>query len=280
MTDRKTLKQNAREAMAQTRPRPIWVTLGVLVILLALAVLNLTVTGDWEVFTAAMKSYLETGELVMAETETGEIGAAASILALALELMSMVVSVGYTLYTLRINRRQKASFGDVLDAFGVFFRAIWITVLQNLLISFASLAYMLPATLLSLQMDSLLAMAICLPLMAVPYVTMYSYRQGVFIMLDNPQLPCMQCLNLSRAAMRGHKWELFKLDLSFLGWALLCLVPFAALWVVPYMSATRAGYYDALVPSFLGSLHVPPQDPPSGDPPRYHTPGGDDNDRN
>ena len=47
--------------------------------------------------------------------------------------------------------------------------------------------------------------------------------------------------------MRGHKWELFVLDLSFLGWMLVqfLLSPFA-IWLRPYQSLTYANYYRAL----------------------------------
>ena len=66
--------------------------------------------------------------------------------------------------------------------------------------------------------------------------------------------------------MMGHKWELFVLDLSFIGWALLiALVNFISLrlsipvvsyigfgilvqfYYVPYYELTCAGYYRQLV---------------------------------
>ena len=46
--------------------------------------------------------------------------------------------------------------------------------------------------------------------------------------------------------MNGHKWELFVLDLSFIGWGLLTVIPFVSVYVTPYMEVTCAGYYDAL----------------------------------
>lgn len=48
--------------------------------------------------------------------------------------------------------------------------------------------------------------------------------------------------------MNGHKWELFVLELSFIGWYLLGFVTLGIglLWVVPYYNAVHADYYRAL----------------------------------
>lgn len=272
MTDRKELKANARQAMAEARPRPAWVTLAVGAIVLVLAVLTMSIDGELDMLRDMFDTFMSTGEILY--SEEGEISGLATVLALALELMSMVLSVGYTLYALRVSRRQKAALGDVFDAFGVFFRAIWITILNELLVSFSSICYILPTVLLTMVMGgSALAPLICLPLMVVPYITMYSLRQGVFIMLDNPGIGCMQCLSLSRMAMRGHKWELFKLDLSFIGWYILCIVPFAALRVAPYIEVTRAAYYDRFVPAFIQSIPTVLSGAKPPEPPQYRAPG-------
>ena len=46
--------------------------------------------------------------------------------------------------------------------------------------------------------------------------------------------------------MKGHKSELFSLDLSFLGWIILSIIPFVSAYVTPYMQLTYAGFYDSL----------------------------------
>ena len=49
--------------------------------------------------------------------------------------------------------------------------------------------------------------------------------------------------------MRGHKWEAFVLELSFLGWDILSLFTCGILnvfWVMPYKHATYAEFYTAL----------------------------------
>jgi uncharacterized membrane protein len=59
--------------------------------------------------------------------------------------------------------------------------------------------------------------------------------------------------------MSGRKGELFVLDLSFLGWSLLMLFPFVAVWVLPYTSVTYTNYYLALRDMPQPGCDAPPQ---------------------
>ena len=45
--------------------------------------------------------------------------------------------------------------------------------------------------------------------------------------------------------MKGHKWELFFLQMSFLPLGFLCLLSFGIgnLWLVPYMNMTQTLYF-------------------------------------
>ncbi len=76
----------------------------------------------------------------------------------------------------------------------------------------------------------------------------YAYSMTVYIAEDEPQLSAMDCIDKSMAMMKGHKWQLFLLDLSFIGWFLLCLLTFGIgfLWLVPYQRMTRVQFYEQL----------------------------------
>ena len=252
MTDRKLLKQNAREAIRGTRPSPVLVTLAVLLILLVTQALSLSLNGELDAY-IAMAQNAARGRFVLVEAE-GSAGIFPWLLTIALDLMSMVVSMGYTLYAMRVHRRQSPGFGDVFDAFGMFFRVIVLSIVRSLLVSAASFAYALPAAALGLYIDPILAAVICIPFMAPIFIVMYVYRLADYILLDNPTFPAVQCLGMGRLASRGRRWEMFLLDLSFLGWTLLCVFPPALLWVRPYIAVTYAGYYDAVMPDFMEDL--------------------------
>ena len=48
--------------------------------------------------------------------------------------------------------------------------------------------------------------------------------------------------------MDGHKMDLFLLDLSFIGWAFLCIFTcgIGFLWLVPYVQTSHAIFYKEL----------------------------------
>ena len=66
-----------------------------------------------------------------------------------------------------------------------------------------------------------------------------------YLLKDNPELSLTDTLRLSRNMMRGHKMQLFKLQLSFLGWGVLNVLTLGlgSLWLVPYMLTTMAAFY-------------------------------------
>lgn len=74
----------------------------------------------------------------------------------------------------------------------------------------------------------------------------YSYFLVPYIVAENPDMPAKTAVTLSRKMMNGHKWECFKLDLSFIGWRLLDVLPLGIVghfYVNPYYEATMAEYY-------------------------------------
>lgn len=75
-----------------------------------------------------------------------------------------------------------------------------------------------------------------------------AYSMTYYISKDHPEYSIDQCIEESRRMMYGHKWELFVLSLSFMGWILLSVITLGIglLWVVPYMNATIAHYYEQL----------------------------------
>lgn len=270
MIDRKELKANARAAMRGAKPHPALITLAVVVILAVTRFLSLNTSGDLAMYRGMLESAAN-GQLsdVYSYMQSGQsIGVFPWLLTLALNLMTMVVSMGYTLYTLRLMRGKNPGIGDVFDAFGIFLRVILLSIMKSVVVSLMSFVYAVPATILGMFMDPLAASMVCLPLFAPMFIVAYSYRLADYILLDNPGYPGIYCLMLSRMAMKGRKWELFKLDLSFIGWYLLCIIPVAVLWERPYRMAAVAGFYDAVMPGFMEEFKNRPKPPK----PIYRTP--------
>ena len=78
-----------------------------------------------------------------------------------------------------------------------------------------------------------------------------SYSMSSYILAENKGKPALECIKESQAMTNGHKWELFVLGLSFIGWELLCVITFgiASIWAAPYMNATFANAYASLKPA-------------------------------
>lgn len=76
----------------------------------------------------------------------------------------------------------------------------------------------------------------------------YSYAMTPYILKDNPEMKNNAAIEESMRMMDGHKLELFLLDLSFIGWALLSLLTccIGFLWLVPYMNMARVNFYEDL----------------------------------
>lgn len=77
-----------------------------------------------------------------------------------------------------------------------------------------------------------------------------SYSMGYYILADNPDLSANEARNRSMELMVGHKWRLFCLRFSFIGWWLLCVLTLGILsfWMKPYEEAAVAAFYQSLLP--------------------------------
>ena len=76
----------------------------------------------------------------------------------------------------------------------------------------------------------------------------YAYRMVPYLLQDYPELTPREALKISREMMRGNKWRLFVLDLSFIGWILLSIITLCIgmLLVTPYMQTASAFFYEDL----------------------------------
>jgi uncharacterized membrane protein len=76
-------------------------------------------------------------------------------------------------------------------------------------------------------------------------VKSYAYRMVPYIMADNPNMDSMRAIEISKQVTAGEKFNIFVLDLSFIGWYLLGLLAFGIgiIFVTPYERSTHAELY-------------------------------------
>ncbi|MCR5609295.1 MAG: DUF975 family protein [Lachnospiraceae bacterium] len=78
----------------------------------------------------------------------------------------------------------------------------------------------------------------------------YQYKMIPYILCDNPNISTRDLFNETKSLTNGEKWNIFVLDLSFIGWRILgallvcCCIPMLDLaFTTPYKEATYAELY-------------------------------------
>lgn len=76
-------------------------------------------------------------------------------------------------------------------------------------------------------------------------IKFYAYSMTSFIIADEPDIDFMAAIKKSQDMMRGHKFRLFKLQLSFIGWFILGALAFGIglFFVYPYYQLAHANFY-------------------------------------
>ncbi len=89
-----------------------------------------------------------------------------------------------------------------------------------------------------------------------------AYSQIFFILADHPKVGVLKAMKMSKLMTNGYKGDIFLLDLSFIGWALLSLLTcgIGFLWLAPYMYQTYANVYRDLQNRALKSGILTPED--------------------
>ena len=121
-----------------------------------------------------------------------------SFVSVLVMLISTMLSTGYAFYCIRVSRGEALPYESLFDAFPIAGRVILLLVLQGVLIGVGLSLFVVPGVVLAL-----------------------SYVTALPRLCDDPDMSALDALRRSRQDMRGHRWELFVLLLSFLPLLLL-----------------------------------------------------------
>lgn len=135
------------------------------------------------------------------------------------------IGVGLALVQLSVLRGEQVEFGDMFKGFNNFGTNCGAGVLVGVFTFLWSLLFVIPGI-----------------------VKAYSYSMTFYILADHPEMKAADAITASRMMMKGRKWDLFVLDLSFFWWIVLVSVScgVAAIYVEPYMEMSRASFYEAI----------------------------------
>lgn len=140
-------------------------------------------------------------------------------------LLGVLLEIGYISYHLGIRRGREMPYLTLFDGFSFAGKVILLYIVQYIFIFLWSLLFIVPGI-----------------------IAAYRYRFAYYNLCENPDMGVMEALNMSKAQTAGFKWQLFVLDLSFLGWMLLCglTLGILSIWVQPYILQTNVGYFQQI----------------------------------
>ncbi len=266
--DRKQLKEQSKNLIRTADPKPVVTAIIYILILAVLSFLSYKIAGDsafrlQKVFEDFGFNYDvsinddtydydydlsdEDAEQLIYAIQEAMPTPTAVLLDLAIQIVTIVLGGGFAIFCLRTVRGMEASYWNIFDAFGMFFRVLWLYILESIFIFLWSLLLIFPG-----------------------FIAFYRYRQALYLLLEHPEMSALQCITESKRIMKGHKGELFVMDLSFIGWGVLvglasylgytladAMAPsviadilntvglgiLVQFYVMPYMDLTYAGYY-------------------------------------
>ena len=243
-TSRPLLKNNARIIIKTARPSLIAASLIFLLVSLLMGALSTKLTGITVDNLITYQNYVSSGDFERALTYLTSLipPRSARVFILLLSIVSMIWQAGYTIFIMNTVKKSGATFGNLLDGFSITLKLILLGFLRTLFITLWSLLFYFPGI-----------------------IAAYRYRMSLYLLLDHPEMGVMECLRTSKQMMKGHKWECFVLDLSFIGWRLLAAIPYVgyavSVWVTPYVNTTYVLYYMALAGKPVTVGPAPSQNP-------------------
>lgn len=305
--DRAALKRSVKDELRNTQPRAVMVTL---VYLLLSFILGLIVEIGQSPLTGLVTGFTTDLQWLMDEFLTGpgmfnerglvaaldnldlfdqleDILVFSSVFGLISSIINWTLTYGYEGYCLDMVRRRNPGYPRLLCAFPKWgwvllagflvslFTALW-TVLICVLAAAATVV-----VLLSLEGSWGVTLTIVIWVAAAVWLVsvLLRYSMTNYILLDE-KVDALEAISRSKAMMRGRKWHLFVLELSFVGWLLLAVliggvvgsvatlavgVPYSStgtigtvivtavtqvammpflMWLQPYMVGSTARFYD------------------------------------
>ena len=246
--DRYSIKADARERLRSAVPRPYYEGLLFIFVAAVLTGLSMALMASrlTESNVETYMKYVMAGlyEDAVRYLRTLNPPVADYLISYVLDLFRGIVAAGLSIFAMNTLRQREASLWNLLDGFGRFFPLLILLLLTRFLVSLWTYLLVIPGI-----------------------IAFYRYRLSVYLLLDHTELNPLQSILLSGQMMRGRKWELFLLDLSFLGWALLAALPLsigavlgglvplilgglgsAAIlaWLLPYYELSCVGFYEAV----------------------------------
>jgi len=155
----------------------------------------------------------------------GVLSGAAGLIPFGSVVIGGPLTLGMAGYFLKIARNEEADLNQVFDGFKQFGNALGAYILMILVIAVGFILLIVPGIMAAMALS-----------------------QTFNIMRDDPSIGAVDALKKSNQLMDGHKMDFFLFNLSFIGWALLCILTLGLGFLIlgPYVSTSNAIFYNHL----------------------------------
>ena len=185
-------------------------------------------------------SALVNGDYYSALDATQTASSASYISSIISMVASAILEVAVIGVYIKMSRSpEPVSFSDFLEGFNNWARAILGVLWQTLWTLLWTLLFIIPGI-----------------------IKGYAYSQMFYIIAEYKDVSVTKAMRISIEITKGHKWDLFVMQLSFIGWALLAPFTLGILyfWLIPYMNMTYVNAYHALMKEALETGRIRPED--------------------
>ncbi len=204
----------------------------------------------------------------------------------------ITLSIGIMInsFYLKVSRDKKVKFSDMLIPWKTYRKGmiiqllivlmcVPIIIIMGIVVGIVTVKYsnyVLASALMSNSTPSFGALTILILLLIVVFcipiviLELYLFPSVILVCEDNNR-GIIQCIKESFRLMKGNVWRLFVLQLSFIGWGILCIIPVIAvgiitsftfnefiitilptiagigfLWLAPYISTTLLNFFNEI----------------------------------
>ena len=237
MIDRVEIKREARDLLRQAKVSPL--LMGVLMLAVSLLLDKVAALVEYGTLFPTWRlieylNYLAAADpMAMLDMTGDELLAMAGLVSsttvhslffsILISLFMTVLYGGFYLYCMGIRQGREMPVSTLVDGLSVAGKLIWCGILTYVKTFLWSLLFFFPGI-----------------------IAAYRYRFATYNLLADPSLSASEAIRLSCQQTRGMKWDLFVLDLSFIGWSLLSTLTMGLLdiWLLPYIVVCDLAYFE------------------------------------
>jgi len=236
--DRIVYKKQARDRLKNSWTAPVLVTL-----VCCILMMGLNIKSFIDSFNDASFNFVHNGHnfdfSFNSDIKSNDVDWFNMVVSIVSIFITGIIEIAsYRFYLMMVNSKD-IKFNDFIDGLELWAKGILETLLEGLLVSLWSLLFVVPGIIKAI-----------------------AYSQALFILSENPEVSIPDSLRMSQKMMKGYKADYFMMQLSFIGWIILCPLTcgIGYLWLFPYIGVSNAYAYKFLKKNAIERNRIKPQE--------------------